>query len=101
MQRLVVWRLRVVIKLACHARSAMPQTPDYIRISDEIISDLHSGKVQPEDKLPSIAEMADRFQVSSSTIQMVYVRLEALRVIRRHQGKGVFVTDPKTWMREP
>ena len=32
---------------------------------------------------------------------MVYVRLEALRVIRRHQGKGVFVTDPKTWMREP
>lgn len=79
----------------------MPQTPDYIRISDEIISDLHSGKVQPEDKLPSIAEMADRFQVSSSTIQMVYVRLEALRVIRRHQGKGVFVTDPKTWMREP
>ncbi|MCU4295771.1 GntR family transcriptional regulator, partial [Brevibacterium permense] len=27
--------------------------------------------------------------------------LEALRVIRRQQGKGVFVTDPKTWMREP
>jgi GntR family transcriptional regulator len=79
----------------------MPQTPDYIRISDEIIGDLRSGKVKPGDKLPSIADMSDRFDVSSSTIQMVYVRLEALRVIRRHQGKGVFVTDPKTWMREP
>ncbi|MFU8871719.1 winged helix-turn-helix domain-containing protein [Micromonospora sp. SL4-19] len=79
----------------------MPQTPDYIRISDEIINDLHGGKIQPGDKLPSIAEMADRFGVSSSTIQMVYVRLEALRVIRRHQGKGIFITDPKTWMREP
>ncbi|GAA2703559.1 winged helix-turn-helix domain-containing protein [Micromonospora olivasterospora] len=79
----------------------MPQTPDYIRISNEIINDLHTGKVQSGDKLPSIAEMADRFEVSSSTIQMVYVRLEALRVIRRHQGKGVFITDPKTWMREP
>ncbi|MEV0154897.1 winged helix-turn-helix domain-containing protein [Micromonospora sp. NPDC050686] len=79
----------------------MPQTPDYIRISDEIISDLRQGKVQPGDKLPSIAEMGDRFQVSSSTIQLVYVRLEALRVIRRHQGKGIFITDPKTWMREP
>ncbi|SCE97430.1 winged helix-turn-helix domain-containing protein [Micromonospora mirobrigensis] len=79
----------------------MPQTPDYIRISDEIIDDLHSGKVQPGEKLPSIAEMADRFDVSSSTIQMVYVRLEALRVIRRRQGKGIFVTDPQTWMREP
>ncbi|TDC41414.1 winged helix-turn-helix domain-containing protein [Micromonospora sp. KC213] len=79
----------------------MPQTPDYIRISDEIVSDVRSGKVQPGEKLPSIADMADRFGVSSSTIQMVYVRLEALRVIRRHQGKGIFVTDPKTWMREP
>ncbi|GIJ23052.1 winged helix-turn-helix domain-containing protein [Micromonospora lutea] len=79
----------------------MPQTPDYIRISDEIVSDVRSGKVQPGEKLPSIADMGDRFEVSSSTIQMVYVRLEALRVIRRHQGKGVFVTDPKTWMREP
>lgn len=79
----------------------MPQTPDYIRISNEIIGDLRSGKVKPGDKLPSIADMSDRFDVSSSTIQMVYVRLEALRVIRRHQGKGIFVTDPKTWMREP
>ncbi|QKW14998.1 winged helix-turn-helix domain-containing protein [Verrucosispora sp. NA02020] len=79
----------------------MPQTPDYIRISDEIVSDVRSGRIKPNEKLPSIADMADRFEVSSSTIQMVYVRLEALRVIRRHQGKGVFVTDPKTWMREP
>ncbi|WP_433310904.1 winged helix-turn-helix domain-containing protein [Micromonospora chersina] len=79
----------------------MPQTPDYIRISDEIIEDLHSGRVQPGDKLPSIADMAGRFGVSSSTIQMVYVRLEALRVIRRRQGKGIFITDPATWMREP
>ncbi|MBQ1024708.1 winged helix-turn-helix domain-containing protein [Micromonospora sp. C95] len=72
-----------------------------MRISDEIVSDVRSGKVQPGEKLPSIAGMGDRFDVSSSTIQMVYVRLEALRVIRRQQGKGVFVTDPKTWMREP
>ncbi|WP_446215543.1 winged helix-turn-helix domain-containing protein [Micromonospora sp. IBHARD004] len=79
----------------------MPQTPDYIRIADEITDDVRSGKVQPGDKLPSIADMSHRFEVSSSTIQMVYVRLEALRVIRRHQGKGIFITDPKTWMRKP
>lgn len=79
----------------------MPQTPDYIRIADEITDDVRSGKAQPGDKLPSIADMSDRFGVSSSTIQMVYVRLEALRVIRRHQGKGIFVTDPVTWLREP
>ncbi|MEV5693901.1 hypothetical protein AB0L43_22060, partial [Micromonospora globbae] len=38
---------------------------------------------------------------AGQTVQLAYVRLEALRVIRRQQGKGVFVTDPKTWMREP
>ncbi|MEV4490682.1 winged helix-turn-helix domain-containing protein [Micromonospora coxensis] len=79
----------------------MPITPDYIRIADDIIAGVRAKKLKPEDKLPSIAQMAADYNVGTSTIQMVYVRLEALRVIRRHQGKGIFVTDPKTWMREP
>ncbi|MBL6278190.1 winged helix-turn-helix transcriptional regulator [Micromonospora fiedleri] len=79
----------------------MPTTPDYIRIADDVIAAVEARKLKPEDKLPSIAQMAADYKVGTSTIQMVYVRLEALRVIRRHQGKGVFVTDPKTWMREP
>ena len=28
---------------------------------------------------------------------MVYVRLEALGVIRRHRGKGIFIADPRVW----
>jgi hypothetical protein len=28
-------------------------------------------------------------------------RVELLGVIRRHQGKGIFVTDPNTWLRAP
>lgn len=79
----------------------MPITPDYIRIADEIVSAVQSRRLKPEDKLPSIAQMAVQYKVGTSTIQMVYVRLEALRVIRRHQGKGIFITDPATWMREP
>ncbi|MEU1838113.1 winged helix-turn-helix domain-containing protein [Micromonospora chersina] len=79
----------------------MPTTPDYIRIADDIIADVKAKKLKPEDKLPSIAQMAADYKVGTSTIQMVYVRLEALRVIRRHQGKGIFITDPATWMRVP
>ncbi|WP_432896566.1 winged helix-turn-helix domain-containing protein [Micromonospora matsumotoense] len=79
----------------------MPTTPDYIRIADDVIAGVRAKKLKPEDKLPSIAEMAADYKVGTSTIQMVYVRLEALRVIRRHQGKGVFIADPKLWMREP
>ncbi|WP_341717833.1 winged helix-turn-helix domain-containing protein [Micromonospora sp. FIMYZ51] len=79
----------------------MPSTPDYIRISDEIIADVRSGKYKPGGKLPSIARLCEQFQVSPSTIQLVNVRLEALGVIDRRQGKGVFVTDPSTWLRRP
>lgn len=79
----------------------MPTTPDYIRIADEIISGVRDKTLKPGDKLPSISQMAAQQGVGTSTIQMVYVRLEALRVILRRQGKGVYVTDPKTWMREP
>ena len=79
----------------------MPATPDYLRISAEIIDKARSGKYKPGDKLPSIAQLCQQYFVSPSTIQLVFVRLEALEVIHRHQGKGVFVTDPETWLRKP
>ncbi|MFG1847981.1 winged helix-turn-helix domain-containing protein [Micromonospora carbonacea] len=79
----------------------MPESAEYLRIADDVIADVRSGKLKPGDRLPSVAETRVRYGVSYGTVQLAYVRLEALRVIRRHQGKGVFVTDPKTWMREP
>lgn len=79
----------------------MPVLPDYFKIANEIMSDVRSGRIRPGDKLPSIAELCEQHKVSASTIRLVFVRLEALEVIDRHQGKGVFVTDPATWLRKP
>jgi GntR family transcriptional regulator len=79
----------------------MPESAEYLRIADEVIANVRSGKLKPGDRLPSVAETRTAYRVSYGTVQLAYVRLEALRVIRRQQGKGVFVTDPKTWMREP
>ena len=90
-----------MIELACHAGRDMPVTADYIRIADEITADIRANKLKPGDKLPSIAQLSEQHKVSPSTVKQVYVRLEALRVIWRHQGKGIFVNDPKLWMREP
>ncbi|MBQ1050103.1 winged helix-turn-helix transcriptional regulator [Micromonospora sp. C51] len=70
-------------------------------MADDVIADVKSKRLKPGDRLPSIAELRATYDVSHGTVQMAYARLEALRVIRRQQGKGVFVTDPKTWMREP
>ncbi|MEU4569500.1 winged helix-turn-helix domain-containing protein [Micromonospora sp. NPDC023956] len=79
----------------------MPITADYIRIADEIVAEIRAKRLKPGEKLPSITELAAMHKVSPSTVKQVYVRLEALRVIWRHQGKGVFVNDPALWMREP
>ncbi|MGN9804753.1 winged helix-turn-helix domain-containing protein [Micromonospora sp. L32] len=79
----------------------MPVTADYIRIADDIAYQVRAGRLRADGQLPSISQLAAKYGVSQSTIKQVYVRLEALRVIRRHQGKGVFVNDPKLWMREP
>ncbi|MGW1062649.1 winged helix-turn-helix domain-containing protein [Micromonospora rubida] len=79
----------------------MREVPDYWRIADDVIADVRSKRLKAGDRLPSITELREKYGVSHGTVQMSYARLEALRVIRRHQGKGVFITDPKTWMREP
>ena len=74
---------------------------DYIRIADEITAEVRGGKLKAGDKLPPITALAAKHKVSPSTVKQTYVRLEALRVIWRHQGKGIFVNDPALWMREP
>lgn len=79
----------------------MPALPDYLRIANAIMSDVESGKLKPGDKIPSIAQLCEMHQVGASTIRQVFIRLEALEVIDRRQGKGVFVTDPATWLRRP
>ncbi|WP_428963379.1 winged helix-turn-helix domain-containing protein [Micromonospora fluostatini] len=79
----------------------MPALPDYLRVSNAIMDDVRSGKLKPGDKLPSIAQLCVLHKVGASTIQQVYIRLEALEVVERYQGKGVFVTDPATWLRKP
>ncbi|MGX7670215.1 winged helix-turn-helix domain-containing protein [Plantactinospora sp. DSM 117369] len=76
----------------------MPTQPDYVRISNAYASAIVEGKLKPGDKLPSIAEMTKRYSVGATTIKMVLVRLEARRLVRRHQGKGTFVEPRDKWL---
>jgi GntR family transcriptional regulator len=76
----------------------MPVTPDYVRISDELEEAIRSGVRSPHSKLPSINELQEAHSVSGTTIKLVLVRLEARLLIYRHQGKGIFVSEPDTWM---
>ncbi|GAA1807701.1 winged helix-turn-helix transcriptional regulator [Planosporangium flavigriseum] len=79
----------------------MPITPDYVRIADELEESIRSGKRTPHSKLPSLSELQKMFNVGSTTIQLVMVRLEARQLIYRHQGKGIFVSESEDWVIYP
>jgi DNA-binding GntR family transcriptional regulator len=76
----------------------MPTQPDYVRISNAYAAAIVDGRLKPGDKLPTIAEMTQRYEIGATTVKMVLVRLEARRLVRRHQGKGTFVEPRERWL---
>ncbi|TDF94737.1 GntR family transcriptional regulator [Paenibacillus piri] len=62
-------------------------------IMDHLIAAIQSGKYEPDDKLPSENELADRFKVPRMTARKAYERLQELGYIYSKQGKGSFVQD--------
>lgn len=64
-----------------------------MEIIDKIISEIHSGRYEANDKLPSENELADYFNVPRMTIRKVYERLQEMGYIYSKQGKGSYVKD--------
>lgn len=64
----------------------------YIKIADEIIADIVSGKVKPGDKLESVREMSVRLKVNPKTVQRSFKYLEELKVFNVATGEGRFIT---------
>ncbi len=49
------------------------------------------GRLQPDDRLPSVRELSRELVVNPNTIARVYADLEREGVLNTHQGLGVFV----------
>ncbi|MFM9278324.1 GntR family transcriptional regulator [Paenibacillus jiagnxiensis] len=64
-----------------------------IEIMDHFIAAIQAGKYEPNDKLPSENELADRLKVPRMTARRAYERLQELGYIYSMQGKGSFVKD--------
>lgn len=67
-----------------------------LRLSDRIVevlsAEINSGEIQPQERLPSEAELADSFEVSRSVIREAISRMKADGLVVSKQGLGVFVT---------
>lgn len=67
--------------------------PLYIRVRSELVARLTSGEWKPGAMLPGDAALAAEMGVSHGTMRKVVDSLAADGVLRRHQGKGTFVTE--------
>jgi len=72
-----------------------PQNPDpmYKQVTDQIKDAIADGTLKPEDRLPSIREMARELKISEITIKRAYADLENEGFILTRSGLGSFVAD--------
>lgn len=75
------------------ASTTMPPQPPFQRVVAAITAAIESGQYQPGDQLPSIMELAARYQVSRSTVQRAQGILKERGLIEGLSGVGVFVAE--------
>ncbi len=67
--------------------------PMYKQVADQIKDAIASGELQPNDKLPSIRELARALNISMITIKRAYLDLENEGYILTRAGMGSFVAE--------
>ena len=70
--------------------------PIYRQLRDQIRQAIAQGKLQPEDRLPSVRELSRTLVVNPNTIARVYTELERENVLNTRPGLGVFVAAPSS-----
>jgi len=70
-----------------------PLNPDpmYKQVMDQIKDAIADGTLKPEDRLPSIREMARELKISEITIKRAYADLETEGYILTRSGLGSFI----------
>ncbi|WP_054742911.1 GntR family transcriptional regulator [Cellulosilyticum ruminicola] len=74
--------------------------PIYIQIINSIKKDIVSSKLQIGQKILSVREMAEYYNVNPSTVQRAYQELEKSKVINVQRGLGTFITDKSEMIEE-
>ena len=69
--------------------------PLYVQLRDALLREVRDGGLKPGDRFPSEAAVRDRYLVSRATVRQALADLEASGVVRKVQGLGTFVTEPK------
>lgn len=66
--------------------------PIYTQIADNLRTQIATGILVQDDKLPSVRELAAELAINPNTIQRAYRELESQGLIATVPGKGCFVS---------
>ena len=67
--------------------------PIYEQVRDALRQHILTGAIAPEEKLPSVRELAASLAINPNTIQRAYRELEAEGLIYTMAGKGAFASS--------
>ena len=67
--------------------------PIYLQIAQQIKTAVAMGRLQPEEPLPSVRQLAVELAVNPNTVARAYLDLEIEGVIYKRQGAGTFVSS--------
>lgn len=65
------------------------------RLERQLTREILRGEHAPGSRLPTVRELAARFDVNQTTVQRAIARLEALGLVVTRQGSGIRVGDPE------
>ena len=66
-------------------------TPMWIQLRDQIVDLISSGALEPEQKLPTVRDLAAQLSVSTNTVNQTYRYLRGTGYLESRQGSGVRV----------
>jgi GntR family transcriptional regulator len=72
------------------------RTPICRQLALQIREAVARGRLQPEERLPSVRELSRTLVVNPNTIVRAYAELEHEGVLNTRPGSGVFVAQPGT-----
>jgi len=68
--------------------------PQYLQLAEHLRQEIADGRLQPDDRLPSLNESKAQFGANQRTVEKAHDLLETDGLIRREPGRGVFVNHP-------
>lgn len=68
------------------------RTPIFEQIKEQILTLINSGELKPDDKLPSIRQLASELNLNVNTVKHAFQELEIEKVVYSVPAKGFFVS---------